>query len=84
MCKTRIRRIRIKKTSDGRWAPSGGCCVVPLAESGSAVGTPPLPQGQTEEDPQGEEQNGTHDSQTGEIILQHPHSANQGKTQTLS
>lgn len=51
------------------------CSVVPLAKSSSTVGAPPLPQGQAEEDAQGEEQDGTHDAQTGEVILQHPHPA---------
>lgn len=51
---------------------SGACRLVPLAKSSSAVGAPPLPQGQAEEDAQGEEQDGTHDAQTGEVVLQHP------------
>lgn len=54
---------------------SGACSLVPLAKSSSAVGAPPLPQGQAEEDAQGEEQDGTHDAQTGEVVLQHPHPA---------
>ncbi len=45
--------------------------MVPLAESGPTVWTSPLTQGQAEENSQRKEEYGTHDSQTGEIILQH-------------
>lgn len=45
--------------------------LVPLAESGTTVWTSPLTQDQAEEDSQRKEEYGTHDSQTGEIILQH-------------
>lgn len=45
--------------------------LVPLAERGSTVWTSPLTQDQAEEDSQRKAENGTHDPQTGEIILQH-------------
>ncbi len=45
--------------------------LVPLAERGTTVWTSPLTQDQAEEDSQRKEEYGTHDPQTGEIILQH-------------
>lgn len=72
-----------KNPSDGQWAARCGCGLVRLAKSGSAVGTPPLPQGQTEENAQGEEDNGTQDPQTGEVLLQHPHPANKSTVLSL-
>lgn len=69
-------RGKKKNPRDGRWAAGRGCGLVRLAKSGSAVGTPSLPQGQAEENAQGEEENGTHDPQTGEVLLQHSHPAN--------
>lgn len=56
-------KTEFKKTTTG--------VLVPLAESGSTVWTSPLTQGQAEENSQRKEKYGTHDSQTGEIILQH-------------
>lgn len=75
---------RRENPSDGQWAASRGCGLVRLAKSGSAVGTPPLPQGQTEENAQGEEDNGTQDPQTGEVLLQHPHPANKSTVLSLT
>lgn len=49
--------------------------LVPLAEGGATVGTPSLTQSEAEEDAQREEEDGTKDPQTGEVILQDAHSA---------
>lgn len=49
--------------------------LVPLAEGGATVGTPSLTQGEAEEETQGEEEDGTQDPQTGEVILQDAHPA---------
>ncbi len=47
------------------------CCgLVPLAEGGATVGTPSLTQCEAEEDPQGEEEDGTQDTEASEVILQ--------------
>lgn len=67
-----------------KWAARRGCGLVRLAKSGSAVRTPPLPQGQTEENSQREEENGTHDPQTGEVLLQHTHPANKSTIRSLT
>lgn len=45
------------------------CGLVPLAERGTAVGTPSLTQCEAEEDTQGEEEDGTQDPQASEVIL---------------
>ena len=52
------------------------------AEGGATVGTPSLTQREAEEDPQGEEEDGTHDPQAGEVILQDPDSATHTHTHT--
>lgn len=54
---------------------SAGCALVPLAEGGATVRAPSLPQREAEEEAQGEEEDGTQDSQTGEVILQDADSA---------
>lgn len=43
--------------------------MVPLAEGGTTVGAPPLPQREAEEEAQGEEEDGTQDPQAGEVVL---------------
>lgn len=62
----------------GLWLrPRGGasCALVPLAEGGATVGAPSLPQREAEEEAQGEEEDGTQDSQAGEVVLQDTNSA---------
>lgn len=49
--------------------------LVSLAKSGTTVGTPSLAQCKAEEDPEGEEEDGTQDAQACEVILQDAHSA---------
>ena len=51
-----------------------GCSLVLLPKGGTTVGTPPLAQCETEEDAKRDEEDGTHDPQAGEVILQHAHS----------
>lgn len=52
-----------------------GYSLVSSAECGTTVGASSLTQGPTEQNSQGEEEDGTQDSQTGEVILQHADSA---------
>lgn len=54
---------------------SASCALVPLAEGGATVRAPSLPQREAEEEAQGEEEDGTQDSQAGEVILQDANSA---------
>lgn len=54
---------------------SAGRALVRLAEGGATVGTPPLAQREAEEEAQGEEEDGTQDSQAGEVVLQDADSA---------
>lgn len=54
------------------------CSLVPLAKGGAAVGTSSLAQSEAEKDAQGEEEDGTQDPQTGEVILQDTHSVTGG------
>lgn len=49
--------------------------LVPLTKSGTAVGTPSLAQGEAEQDPQREEENGAQDAQASEVIFQNAHPA---------
>ncbi len=56
--------------------------LVPLAEGGATVGTPPLTQCKAEEETQGEEEDGTQDPQAGEVILQDTDSATHTHTHT--
>lgn len=51
------------------------CGLVPLAEGGATVGTPSLAQREAEEEPEGEEEDGTQNPQAGEVILQDTDSA---------
>lgn len=50
-------------------------CAVPLGEGCSAVRTSPLPQGETADEPKGEQDDGQEDAQEGEGVLQDPDSA---------
>lgn len=77
-------KTKKKNPSVGQRAARRGCGLVHLAKSGSAVGTSPLPQGQTEENAEREEENGTHDPQTGEVLLQHTHPANKNTVSEIS
>lgn len=49
---------------------SASCALVPLAKGGATVRAPSLPQREAEEEAQGEEEDGTQDSQAGEVVLQ--------------
>lgn len=49
--------------------------MVPLAEGGATVGTPSLTQRKAEDEPQGEEDDGTQDPQASEVIFQDTNSA---------
>lgn len=51
------------------------CSLVPLAEGCATVGTPSLTQREAEEEPQGEEEDGTQDPEASEVILQDTNSA---------
>lgn len=51
------------------------CCLVPLTEGGATVWAPSLTQCKAEEEAQGEEDDGTQDSQASEVILQDSNSA---------
>lgn len=60
----------------GNVAASPFCsALVRLAEGGATVGTPSLAQREAEEEAQGEEEDGTQDSQAGEVVLQDADSA---------
>lgn len=66
------------------WEHERGCAscgLVPLAEGGATVGTPSLAQREAEEEPEGEEEDGTQDPQAGEVILQDTDSATHTHTQ---
>lgn len=70
------RHLALLMCSDYKWLKTGlkqknDRVLVPLAKRGSTVWTSSLTQGQAEENSQRKEEYGTHDSQTGEIILQH-------------
>lgn len=73
--------ISFKEQTDGTAAlrkhrrGSASCALVPLAEGGTTVGAPSLPQRKAEEEAQGEEEDGTQDSQAGEVVLQDANSA---------
>lgn len=51
------------------------CGLVPLTEGGATVGTSSLTQREAEEEPQGEEEDGTEDPQAGKIVLKDADSA---------
>lgn len=59
------------------------CSLVPLAEGGAAVGTPSLTQCEAEKETKGEEEDGAHDPQASEVILQDTNSATHTHTHTL-
>lgn len=59
----------------GSTSRCASCGLVPLAEGGATVGTPSLTQCEAEEEPQGEEEDGTQDPQASEVVLQDTDSA---------
>lgn len=68
--------LKIKQTELRlRLRGSASCALVPLAEGGATVGAASLPQREAEEEAQGEEEDGTQDSQAGEVVLQDANSA---------
>lgn len=52
----------------------------PLSKVGATVGASSLPQGETADEPKGEQDDGQEDAQEGEGVLQNPDPAERGRT----
>lgn len=59
----------VKQTELRDHVAARAALLVPLAEGGATVGAPSLPQREAKEEAQGEEDDGTQDSQAGEVVL---------------